>query len=426
MKRLTLSLLVAAITAILGLGWAIDQWYKHQINPREHSSVVHFRSMGKQIVDLIDLANVDNDTLARWVAQSGAQLQFVDYDDFPLPPDLKESFERGEPLLLDSGKAISLHYFISARHAVLSLQFENVDDANQSTLSWLLTILFYLGVITVLLLWLFPLLSRLSLLRRHAQAFGAGNLSARISPSGFSYISDIENDFNRMAQKIENLVHDNKLLSRGLSHDLRTPLARLRFGLDVLEEAQLNEQQQKTLAHLNRDLTAMESLVEILLTYARLEQGNIALTLKSLDLSEFVKSIKNEFYPDEITVNCLPETQPCEVKGDANYLSMLLHNLIQNALRHGNGTVQLNLLQKENCVVLTVEDNGSGIPQAERDHVFKPFYRVPSSANTQGHGMGLAIVERIVQWHGAIITLGHSESLKGLKVEISFPSCSLE
>lgn len=139
-------------------------------------------------------------------------------------------------------------------------------------------------------------MKRLLLLRQKANAFGAGDLSVRIPQGAVSYIADIEQEFNRMAQRIESLVYDNKLLSRGLSHDLRTPIARLRFGLDVLEEAELSPAQRKTIAHLNRDLVAMESLVEILLSYSRMGQAKIAFKPALVNLQQWVADIVHEFY----------------------------------------------------------------------------------------------------------------------------------
>ena len=422
MRRLTLSLLLVVVSAILGLGWGIDQWYNNRYVAQESAEIGHYRQLGKQLVSLINITGASESLLSSWAEQSHTSVQLTGYDDFPLPRNLKVSFEQGEPLLLDSENNISLHYFLPEQRAVLSLTF-SVINKNTSQLSVFLTLLFYFGVIFIVLLWLFPLLKRLTLLRRSAQAFGVGDLSVRIPRSTVSYIADIEQDFNRMAQQIENLISDNKLLSRGLSHDLRTPLARLRFGLDVLEEANLSEQQEKTLAHLNRDLEAMESLVEALLSYARLEQGKIDLQLKPLDLMALVMKLNSEFYLDEIVLRLDSFKPTLMILADAQYISMLIHNLIQNALNHSRGRVVVSLTAQNDRIGLIVEDNGVGIPVEEREHVLKPFYRANTSAHTQGHGIGLAIVDRVVQWHKAELVLGASESLGGLKIAVYFSEC---
>jgi two-component system OmpR family sensor kinase len=100
---------------------------------------------------------------------------------------------------------------------------------------------------------------------------------------------------------------------------------------------------------------------------------------------------------------------------------MLVHNLLQNALRYGRGRVQLSVLLVDGQLQLQVADNGSGIPLAEREKVLKPFYRSEGSHHQgRGHGLGLAIVERIAQWHGAELLLAESAQLGGLSVSVIF------
>lgn len=422
MKKLTFSLLLVVVAAIVGLGWGIDQWYNTQA-PRDNQSTNTYQQLGRELVNLVAVAGISEAQLLQWAAQSNAEVQVLPYAEFPLPADLKKSFEAGEPLLLDSGAGVSLHYYFAPQQNVISFILP-VKSSNEegSRLSWMLTLLFYLGIILIVFIWLHPLLKRLHLLRRAAISFGSGDLSARIPFHAVSYIADIEQEFNRMAQRIESLVYDNKLLSRGLSHDLRTPIARLRFGLDVLEEASLSPAQQKTLAHLNRDLIAMETLVETLLSYSRMDQAQIAFKPALVNLQQWVADIAKEFYPEQIQVDCPPSEYADNIIADTEYLNMLIHNLLQNAERHGNGKIRASVIATEKNVALTVEDNGSGIVETEREHVLKPFYRIAGTQNTQGHGMGLAIVDRIAQWHKAKLKLDVSETLGGLKVSVVFPA----
>lgn len=419
MRQLTVSLVLVVVVAVIGLGWGIDQWYNTTHAPEESQAIKTYRQLGRELMQLVSIADLSQAQLEQWAAASGANIEIIPYAEFPLPSNLKQSFEHGEPLLLDSGSGVSLHYFVAARQSVVSFTLPANNDARESALRIWLTLLFYAGVILLVLIWLYPLLKRLRLLRQQANAFGAGNLSARI-PAGVSYIADIEQEFNRMAQRIETLVYDNKLLSRGLSHDLRTPIARLRFGLDVLHEAELSTQQQKTLAHLNRDLVAMETLVETLLSYARMDQANIAFTPGLVDLRHCVEDIVREFYDEQVQLQIVPSGYVANIMADSEYLNMLIHNLLQNAERHGKGRVLVRVITSEKSVVLQVEDNGPGIPIAEREHVLKPFYRIASAQNTQGHGMGLAIVERIAQWHKAQLILDESLELGGLKISVVF------
>lgn len=424
MKRLTLSLLLVVVSAVIGLGWGIDQWYnKHDTNP-EDASLIAYKTVGRELAILLDQRGVQIEW-DDWFAFSALHPQVIPYNEFPLPENLTPDFEKGEALLLESGDQLSLNYYLASQDQVLSLTLP--DELRQEPigwLNWLLTFLFYGGVILVVLIWLYPLLRRLSLLRRTAQEFGAGNLQARIAGDKNSYISSIEQEFNRMAQRIEQLVADNKLLSRGLSHDLRTPLARLRFGLDVLGEAELPPLQQQQLAHLNRDLAAMESLVEALLNYARMDQGQIALSPRALIPADFVRQLQREFYRDQIELGIDTAVEQVALNVDPDYLAMLIHNLVQNALRYGRGEVRLSLALAGNTVLLRVEDNGPGIPEDERQKVLQPFYRssqLQSTEDSRGYGLGLAVVERIAQWHSAQLVLEQSSALGGLAVSVVFP-----
>lgn len=420
MQRLTLSLLLVVLTAVVGLGWGIDRWYSAQFAEAEDPTVNAYKTLGRELAQLID--HSESVHANDWLATSHLRPQLTAYIDFPLPDDVKNDFETGEPLLLESGDQLSLHYYLAQQQQVLSftLPDELRQDSN-NTLRWLLTLLFYGGVIAMVLIWLYPLLRRLALLRKSAQAFGAGDLQVRIAADKHSYIQTIEQDFNRMAQRIEQLVADNKLLSRGLSHDLRTPLARLRFGLDVLEEADLTAEQQQNLAHLSRDLVAMESLVEALLNYARLEQATISFTAQPIQLAHFVTQLCEDFYREPVELFIAASAHNICVQAEPEYLAMLVHNLLQNALRYGRGRVQLSLILVDGQLQLQVDDNGTGIPPAERDKVLKPFYRSEGSHHQgRGHGLGLAIVERIAQWHGAALLLTESAELGGLSVRITF------
>ncbi|HEX7762494.1 MAG TPA: ATP-binding protein, partial [Cellvibrio sp.] len=130
--------------------------------------------------------------------------------------------------------------------------------------------------------------------------------------------------------------------------------------------------------------------------------------------------LHSDFYP-EVELHIAASAQAACLQGDTEYLAMLIHNLVQNALRYGSGRVQLSVVHSGNQLQLCVEDNGSGIPEAEREQVLKPFCRGTGSQHQgRGHGLGLAIVERIAQWHGATLLLSESSVLGGLKVTVIF------
>ena len=290
----------------------------------------------------------------------------------------------------------------------------------KTPLRLIFTVLFYLGILALILLWLTPLVKHLIDLRETAKAFGQGDLNKRISVGSVSYINDIETEFNHMAHRIQTLVTDNKLLSSAVSHDLRTPLARLRFGIDTLAEEADPLIRGKYQARISHDLTEMEALVETLLNYARMDQSMVTLEKSSIDLAEVMNQCVESISPKEKRLNVEINTANTTIVGEKRYLLMLVNNLLQNGLRHAKNSVQISVKSIHNKVVLAVEDDGEGIPENEREKVIKPFIRGRNAQTSQGYGMGLAISKRIVDWHEGSLEISQSKTLGGAKLQITF------
>jgi len=232
-----------------------------------------------------------------------------------------------------------------------------------------------------------------------------------------------------MAQRIQSLVADNKILASAVSHDLRTPLARLRFGIDLLDDEQDEKVRAEYQKRLSNDLSAMESLVEVLLEYARLDQQLSDMQTSSIDLnsivSDSVEAIK-AYAPVEIDWHFQANTYVA--RAHERYVRMLTNNLLQNCANYGNGKIKVSLSKKRFSTTLTVEDNGPGIPAQNRDEMLKPFVRGQDHKDnkaSKGFGMGLAIVSRIAQWHNAEFVISDSKELGGARFDIVFPSAEL-
>jgi signal transduction histidine kinase len=300
----------------------------------------------------------------------------------------------------------------------MSVSPQASQPANLS-LQMILTTAFYMGILLFVGIWLYPLIKRLRLLSKATKTFGAGDFAWRIPVSSTSYVADIENEFNRMAQKIETLIQDNKLLGNAVSHDLRTPLARLRFGIEALSETNKPEKQDKYIRHLSQDIAEMERLVEVLLNYARLEQSLIKVDKVPIDLNQLVDHC---VYSIDCGASKQIKWQPNNkilLKGEQNFLAMLINNLLNNAQQYASNIVQVSTSQKAQYIILTIEDDGPGIAKDKRLELLQPFTRGHTDAKKSGFGMGLAIVNRIAAWHDASINISESE-LGGAKVSVIF------
>jgi len=236
---------------------------------------------------------------------------------------------------------------------------------------------------------------RLERLRRRVEDLGRGDLSARAVVEGRDEVADLARSFNRAADQIEQLVTAQRRQLAFASHELRSPLARLRVSLEMLAgEAALKERAA-------RDVAELDALISELLEASRLEALGKPDRDERVDLLGLVAE-------EAARVEAAVEGEPVLVNGDPRLLRRLVRNLLDNARRHGGGTgVEARVERVGSGARLTVADRGPGIPEAERERVFEPFYRPPGAPETGvGYGLGLALVRQIARAHG-----GHARCL---------------
>ncbi|MDN4501369.1 ATP-binding protein [Alteromonadaceae bacterium BrNp21-10] len=426
MRILTLSLITAVLVATVGLGWLLDTLFYQFSEPStsfSNENIMVLEEFGQDLATTINALPAPQQFVAHWQDNGRYLVQFMPMSNIQLPQPLIQQITLGEPLLLTNDNQISLYFYLPAHDSLLLLQPNfAIDNNSGQSLRLALTIVFYIALIMLIWLWASPLVSRLITLRNSAQQFGKGNLQQRIQVGSISYVKDLEIEFNNMAQRIENLVGDVKLISSAVSHDLRTPLARMRFGLDTLQEEADPLLQAQYIARLDNDIEEMTRLVEILLDYARLDQAMIKLDKKPIDIAPLLqRCITNKQHKNIIITFNAPH-QPCIILGDENYLSILLNNLLQNAIQYGRQQVMVNIDNNSERLSIIIADDGDGFAGKHND-MLKPFVR--GDANVQkikGYGMGLAIVKRIVEWHHAELTIGKSNTLSGAEICVVFPA----
>jgi len=399
MRRLSLSLLIVVLLSTIGLGWAIDRLFVGLAEP-ETASFPVYRQLGTGLIK----------------------------GSLALPTELSLQILKGEPLVLESEAEVTLLFAIPDSNKVLSISPPIVES--EAPLRFLLTMLFYGGMALLVLLWIYPIARRLLALGRTARAFGEGRLEKRVATHRYSFLYGIESEFNSMAQRIQSLVADNKILASAVSHDLRTPLARLRFGIDLLDDEQNENVRAEYQKRLSNDLTTMETLVDVLLEYARLDQQLSDMQTDAVDLNSVVSNSVEAInaYAD-VNIDWNAQANTYIAQAHSRYVRMLTNNLLQNSLNYGNGSIKVSLSKKRFSTTLTVEDNGPGIPSHKRDEMLKPFVRGQEHKENktgQGFGMGLAIVSRIAQWHNAEFLISESKELGGARFDIIFRSADMK
>ena len=267
-------------------------------------------------------------------------------------------------------------------------------------------------------IWMRPHWQDMLRLEAAAQRFGDGHLTERIHFDSASSFERLGVAFNQMADNINALIASKKQLIDGIAHELRTPLVRLRYRLEMSENLAAAESQA-----LNRDIGQLEALIEELLTYARLDRPQNELKLTTPDLPAWLRS----YVEDVQSVNPQRTLLIDSMGGDYGALDMrlmerVLDNLVNNALRYSDNTLRISLHLSGNRATLSVEDDGPGIAPEARQRVFEPFVRLDPSRDraTGGCGLGLAIVHSIAQALGGDVSCEASE-LGGARFCFNWP-----
>jgi two-component system OmpR family sensor kinase len=422
MPKLTLSLLLVILVAVIGIGGVLDSFFnQYQTQPNKESDELSaYHILGKSLAATLDKQEYPQQFIASWQQESKLSVTLIHLDDFSLPDSLKQGFYSGEPLEYETDNNISIHFIVPAQKQVLIFNIPPVvKESQNSALQLMLTGVFYLGILMVVLIWLYPLIKQLKQLRQSTKAFGEGKLQQRINVNSTSYIASIESEFNRMAEQIETLISDNKLLSDAVAHDLRTPLARLRFGIEMLQETEKPETREKYQRHLSRDINEMEKLVNVLLNYARIEQSMMAVKQQSINLNELISQCIGAVTDSNKIINWHAQGDAI-VNGDANYLSMLFNNLLGNALQYADNEITLMVVKSGSKLQFIISDDGPGIAKEKRSELLKPFIRGEQSHEQPGYGMGLAIVSRIAKLHNATLIITDSAELGGAEFCLTF------
>jgi two-component system sensor histidine kinase CpxA len=268
-------------------------------------------------------------------------------------------------------------------------------------------------------------------LRAVAQLISAGQLGMRADAkleSRRDEFGDLVRDFNLMASKTESLISSQRQLMYDVSHELRSPLARMNVALDLLHR---RVGEDSAIRHMETDLQRLNELITRLLTVAKLDAANALQSRVRVNLTELVSSIAvdAEFEAQEKgnKVVVVPEAD-LVVLGDPNLLRSAIENVLRNAMRYTRPSTTVEVVLQatqvigSNEAIISVRDHGAGVPEDELSNIFKPFYRVtdaPASEST-GAGLGLAITQRIVTLHDGRIR-AMNEPGGGLRIELVFP-----
>jgi signal transduction histidine kinase len=234
------------------------------------------------------------------------------------------------------------------------------------------------------------LTGRIERLRDHVDRLGGGALEARVPVEGDDEVAELAGSFNRAAERIEALVRAQRELLAHVSHELRTPLARLRIGVELLDEQVPADARRQVI----EDVDELDALVGELLTVSRLASGAPLERVEDVDMLGLVAE-------EAARSGAEVSGEPVHVEGDARLLRRLVRNLLENARSHGGGQPVEAEVRGDggSRARLAVSDRGPGVPEADRERIFEPFHRL-AGATGKGAGLGLALVRQIAHRHG--------------------------
>ncbi len=365
--------------------------------------------------------------VAGYPTQSNIPLQLLEFDQLDIPQQHLEGLAQGE-IYVDDPIETVLYSRLSNSDLVARLGPLGTYAPLASINNQFQQAIFIVLAVSVFV-WMLTLRRKLKRLEYSATRLGAGEFTARVSELGKHRVGQLNNSFNLMAERLERLISGHKSLTNAVAHELRTPISRIRFQLDMLHEEVDNDQRNEYMFGMSDNINELSDLVDELLTYARFDREAPAIEMQSHSLHRSLLNIVGATdldreaevrYDDSwIQENSKVQFLPFEPK----HLERAIGNLLNNAQKYCQTKVQISVHLADNECSIFIEDDGPGIPEEDREQIFEPFTRLDNSRTraTGGYGLGLAIVKQIAEWHGGSIAIQNS-SLGGARFVLTWPT----
>lgn len=341
----------------------------------------------------------------------GIDVQLLDRDDVAMEASRTDSVET---LVDDDGNQF---FLVDAPSLGRLIYVGPVESNHDSLLLQLLPPLFYLSIVVIVGLWLSPLLKDLNLITSAAQRFAADYREPLSTAGETSQLTELATHLDEMSERISGLIQSQKELIAALSHEMRTPLARIRFALAVLANETDKSKLREQLDELDNDVQEIDRLIATMLSYARLDHPDLRMHWQTVPIDGWLTEVREKVHNPTHSLMVIKSDDLHEANMDPRLMSLALSNLLSNASRHAESEVQCIVAADDSAIRIEVHDDGAGIPEAERQSVFKAFTRLDDSRNrdTGGYGLGLAIVSRIAALHGGTVEVDESVKLGGAR-----------
>ena len=289
----------------------------------------------------------------------------------------------------------------------------------------LIFILFILSVTFMIFVW--PLYRDFKHLNQVALNFGSGNLNSRAVVKKQSFTFELSNSFNQMANNIEDMIENNENLTNAVAHDLRTPLTRLRFALEILKSKGFEVGKECTyIESMQTSIKQLDHLINQTLVHSRYKRNTEYKYFNNTNFSDQIYTEVNLFSAEhkhiEFSVNIEKKLLLIEQFVDDKALLRALSNLIENACRYAQQKIIISYSIQNGYISLKVNDDGPGIKKVDRERILEPFVQIENVQRSviAGHGLGLAIVKQVAKWHNGEVIVGRS-NIGGASIKLIWP-----
>ncbi|POZ63849.1 ATP-binding protein [Chromobacterium alticapitis] len=355
-------------------------------------------------------------TLSALAARFSYPLRLVDAPPPEVAAAASATLRQGKPYLDDDSQL--LYIAVPGDKRLLALGPLDVQSSDSTWISEDIEVLLIWMVLSgstlgsLLYFILRPLWADLLEVRRTAEAFAEGDFSARAHSASSRLFAPLPLAFNSMASRLERQMETRQALSHAIAHEIRTPIARLRFGLTMLEEEENPDEWQRYRDGMERDMQELEELISSSMEFSKLKRSEVPLHLETVELFDWFDDLVDLVTPLKpphlaLTLECAHERGAF----DRKLMYIASRNLLLNAFKYAHGQVRMKVYHQDALLIIEVDDDGCGIPEEDRDKVFEPFLRLDRSRDraTGGHGLGLSFVRLIAEHHNGQASAGASD-----------------
>ncbi|MGX5173076.1 ATP-binding protein [Aliikangiella sp. IMCC44653] len=411
------------VVSLVAVGWAIDSFWRHSVSQTqiEEPQFPHLTAAA----GLLNLSEdkLHSQQLNDFNLSLSTQIKLVPVSSIHVK-EIEQQLLSGNPVTLSDGEIETTYVMLKNQRSLLAQEHQTTDYHQTIEYFWLA--IFYLLIALIVYFLIRPLTKDLKALESAALNFSDKQFNTSIRLSKNSPVHQLAQVYNQLLKRIQQLITDQKEMTNAISHELRTPIARIKFSLEMAQSGiELNKPAQTIASHLqsiNEDIQEIHQLVDELLALASFEKQAVNATLERGDLTSLVKSTIEKLTPlaGDLKIEYTNQSINSFAYCDSMLIERALQNLITNAINYAKTTIKVQIDESPLDYSISVHDDGPGIKSDNFEQVFNSFVRLNTSAKVKGFGLGLAIVKRIMHMHQGEALVGHSE-LGGAHFTLRWP-----